>query len=154
MDTKLHSITYQIRPTRDGRSVSLHLESLMSSKQQTVSGDAMIGSCSYPKKTNIMLKLLHFPGQRKCKNNQKNIFFLCCVAYKLYTVVPRLVKFVDNLTNWYLRMNRRRLKGDSGLTDCKAAVETLFIVIYSMVKVMVSQLSFFSLFSGFQFVCM
>ncbi|XP_011804599.1 PREDICTED: isoleucine--tRNA ligase, cytoplasmic-like [Colobus angolensis palliatus] len=28
----------------------------------------------------------------------------------LYTVVPRLVKFVDILTNWYVRMNRRRLK--------------------------------------------
>ncbi|XP_032116415.1 isoleucine--tRNA ligase, cytoplasmic-like isoform X5 [Sapajus apella] len=31
-------------------------------------------------------------------------------AYRLYTVVPRLVKFVDILTNWYVRMNRRRLK--------------------------------------------
>ncbi|KAL0585937.1 Isoleucine--tRNA ligase, cytoplasmic [Plecturocebus cupreus] len=28
----------------------------------------------------------------------------------LYTVVPRLVKFVDILTNWRVRMNRRRLK--------------------------------------------
>jgi hypothetical protein len=26
------------------------------------------------------------------------------------TVVPKLVKFVDNLTNWYVRMNRNRLK--------------------------------------------
>ncbi|PRD17793.1 UNVERIFIED_CONTAM: Isoleucine--tRNA ligase [Trichonephila clavipes] len=31
-------------------------------------------------------------------------------AYRLYTVVPKLVKFVDHLTNWYVRMNRRRLK--------------------------------------------
>ncbi|MEQ2168461.1 Isoleucine--tRNA ligase, cytoplasmic [Goodea atripinnis] len=31
-------------------------------------------------------------------------------AYRLYTVVPRLVKFVDMLTNWYVRTNRRRLK--------------------------------------------
>nr|KAF6484903.1 hypothetical protein HJG63_006536 [Rousettus aegyptiacus] len=31
-------------------------------------------------------------------------------AYRLYTVVPRLVKFVDLLTNWYVRMNRKRLK--------------------------------------------
>ena len=35
-------------------------------------------------------------------------------------------------------MNRKRLKGDTSLDDCRAAVETLFIVIYSMVKVMVS----------------
>ncbi|XP_016112354.1 isoleucine--tRNA ligase, cytoplasmic-like [Sinocyclocheilus grahami] len=31
-------------------------------------------------------------------------------AYRLYTVVPKLVKFVDMLNNWYVRMNRRRLK--------------------------------------------
>lgn len=31
-------------------------------------------------------------------------------AYRLYTVVPRLVKFIDNLTNWYVRMNRKRFK--------------------------------------------
>lgn len=35
---------------------------------------------------------------------------LSLLAYRLYTVVPRLVKFVDILTNWYVRMNRRRLK--------------------------------------------
>ncbi|KAJ8301699.1 hypothetical protein KUTeg_020686 [Tegillarca granosa] len=31
-------------------------------------------------------------------------------AYRLYTVMPKMVKFVDQLTNWYVRMNRRRLK--------------------------------------------
>lgn len=31
-------------------------------------------------------------------------------AYRLYTVVPRLIKFIDNLTNWYVRMNRKRFK--------------------------------------------
>ena len=31
-------------------------------------------------------------------------------AYRLYTVVPRLVKFIDQLTNWYVRLNRRRHK--------------------------------------------
>lgn len=36
--------------------------------------------------------------------------FWAMSAYRLYTVVPRLVKFVDILTNWYVRMNRRRLK--------------------------------------------
>lgn len=37
-------------------------------------------------------------------------------AYRLYTVVPRLVKFVDQLTNWYVRMNRKRLKVGVGLS--------------------------------------
>ncbi|CAH1783925.1 unnamed protein product [Owenia fusiformis] len=57
-------------------------------------------------------------------------------AYRLYTVVPRLIKFVDQLTNWFVRMNRKRLKGDSGSEDCTQALETLFSVIYSMCKVM------------------
>lgn len=72
----------------------------------------------------------------------------CCVllqcfsilAYRLYTVVPRLIRFVEDLTNWYIRMNRKRLKGETDTDDCKAALETLFIVIYSMVKVMVGVL--------------
>jgi isoleucyl-tRNA synthetase len=31
-------------------------------------------------------------------------------AYHLYTVVPRLVKYINQLTNWYVRFNRRRIK--------------------------------------------
>ncbi|NXW91906.1 SYIC protein, partial [Alopecoenas beccarii] len=57
-------------------------------------------------------------------------------AYRLYTVVPRLVKFVDILTNWYVRMNRRRLKGESGTEDCIMALETLFSVLFSMCRLM------------------
>jgi len=57
-------------------------------------------------------------------------------GYRLYTVIPRLVKFIDNLTNWYVRMNRRRLKGEGGAEDCRAALETLFGVVLTMVRVM------------------
>ena len=68
--------------------------------------------------------------------------FSCLVvthtAYRLYTVVPRLVKFVDHLTNWYVRMNRKRLKGDTSKEDCKSALQTLLSVLFSMTKVMVS----------------
>lgn len=31
-------------------------------------------------------------------------------GYRLYTVVPRLVSFIDQLTNIYVRYNRKRLK--------------------------------------------
>ena len=31
-------------------------------------------------------------------------------AYRLYTVVPRLLKFIDDLTNWYVRLNRKRMR--------------------------------------------
>uniref|UniRef100_A0A8C2USK6 Isoleucine--tRNA ligase, cytoplasmic n=1 Tax=Chinchilla lanigera TaxID=34839 RepID=A0A8C2USK6_CHILA len=57
-------------------------------------------------------------------------------AYRLYTVVPRLVKFVDVLTNWYVRMNRRRLKGENGKEDCVMALETLFSVLLSLCRLM------------------
>ncbi|XP_044517790.1 isoleucine--tRNA ligase, cytoplasmic isoform X4 [Gracilinanus agilis] len=57
-------------------------------------------------------------------------------AYRLYTVVPRLVKFVDTLTNWYVRMNRRRLKGENGTSDCIMALETLFSILFSLCKLM------------------
>ncbi|XP_032368663.1 isoleucine--tRNA ligase, cytoplasmic [Etheostoma spectabile] len=57
-------------------------------------------------------------------------------AYRLYTVVPRLVKFVDMLTNWYVRTNRRRLKGENGTEDCLWALETLFSVLFSMCRLM------------------
>ncbi|EER42254.1 isoleucyl-tRNA synthetase,cytoplasmic [Histoplasma capsulatum H143] len=35
-------------------------------------------------------------------------------GYRLYTVVPRLLGLIDNTTNWYIRFNRRRLKGELG----------------------------------------
>lgn len=57
-------------------------------------------------------------------------------AYRLYTVVPRLVQFIDNLTNWYVRMNRRRLKGESGIEDCKKALCTLGSVLSYMIRLM------------------
>ncbi|KAL1117840.1 hypothetical protein AAG570_004155 [Ranatra chinensis] len=57
-------------------------------------------------------------------------------AYRLYTVVPRLVQFIDNLTNWYVRMNRRRLKGENGVADCKEALSTLGSVLCAMVRLM------------------
>ncbi|XP_066590037.1 isoleucine--tRNA ligase, cytoplasmic [Prorops nasuta] len=56
-------------------------------------------------------------------------------AYRLYTVVPCLIKFIDNLTNWYVRMNRKRIKGECGQKDCESALNTLFSVIYTMVLV-------------------
>lgn len=56
-------------------------------------------------------------------------------TYKLYTVIPHLIKYIDNLTNWYVRMNRRRIKGEGDATDCHQALTTLFSVLYTMVCV-------------------
>ncbi|CRJ97692.1 hypothetical protein BN1723_020838, partial [Verticillium longisporum] len=55
-------------------------------------------------------------------------------AYRLYTVVPRLLSVLDNLTNWYIRFNRKRLKGVAGLglDDTKAALNTLLQVLLTL----------------------
>lgn len=48
-------------------------------------------------------------------------------AYRLYTVVPKLLNLIDSLTNWYIRFNRRRLKGyaSDDVTDTKMGLNTL-----------------------------
>ncbi|RAK97462.1 isoleucine--tRNA ligase ILS1 [Aspergillus ibericus CBS 121593] len=55
-------------------------------------------------------------------------------GYRLYTVVPRLLELIDNTTNWYIRFNRRRLKGENGVDDTQHALNTLFEVLYTLVR--------------------
>ncbi|KAL2372634.1 Isoleucine--tRNA ligase, cytoplasmic [Blastomyces gilchristii] len=55
-------------------------------------------------------------------------------GYRLYTVVPRLLGLIDNTTNWYIRFNRKRLKGELGLDDTLHALNTLFEVLYTLVR--------------------
>lgn len=57
-------------------------------------------------------------------------------AYRLYAVVPRLLQFIENLTNWYLRFNRRRIKGDAGPAESLLSMNTLFEVLYTFMKLM------------------
>ncbi|KAI9696091.1 MAG: isoleucine--tRNA ligase [Candelina mexicana] len=55
-------------------------------------------------------------------------------AYRLYTVVPRLLDLIDNTTNWYIRFNRKRLKGELGIEDTKHALNTLFEVLFTLTR--------------------
>lgn len=56
-------------------------------------------------------------------------------AYRLYTVVPRLVQFLESLTNVYVRLNRDRLRGRGGGTaDCLTALSTLYFVLLDTCK--------------------
>ncbi|KAJ3223193.1 isoleucine--tRNA ligase [Clydaea vesicula] len=57
-------------------------------------------------------------------------------AYRLYTVVPRLLRLIDDLTNWYIRFNRKRLKGENGVEDAVHALSTLHEVLFSLSKMM------------------
>ncbi|GMJ13010.1 hypothetical protein like AT4G10320 [Hibiscus trionum] len=65
-------------------------------------------------------------------------------AYLLYTVVPYLLKFIDNLTNIYVRFNRKRLKGRTGEEDCRMALSTLYNVLLTSCKVMAPFTPFFT----------
>ncbi|KMZ60609.1 Isoleucine--tRNA ligase [Zostera marina] len=65
-------------------------------------------------------------------------------AYRLYTVVPYLLKFIDNLTNIYVRFNRKRLKGRTGEDDCRMSLSTLYHVLVTTCKVMAPFTPFFS----------
>ena len=55
--------------------------------------------------------------------------------YRLYTVLPKLVKFIDTLCNWYVRLNRKRLRGETGPEDSFTALNTLYNVLFIMLRI-------------------
>lgn len=50
--------------------------------------------------------------------------------------MPRLLQVIDNLTNWYIRFNRRRLKGIAGLgvEDTTSSLQTLLQVLFTIIR--------------------
>ncbi|ELP91250.1 isoleucyl-tRNA synthetase, cytoplasmic, putative [Entamoeba invadens IP1] len=48
--------------------------------------------------------------------------------FRLYTVVAPLVDLLVTLSNWYIKLNRKRFRGESGLTSCS--------VLYHCLKIM------------------
>jgi isoleucyl-tRNA synthetase len=50
-------------------------------------------------------------------------------AYRLYTVVPKLVAFLESLTNWYVRLNRDRMRGTDSITDAEVSLNTTYDVL-------------------------
>ncbi|KNC76749.1 hypothetical protein SARC_10766, partial [Sphaeroforma arctica JP610] len=57
-------------------------------------------------------------------------------GYRLYAVVPKLLSFIEDLTNWYVRLNRRRIRGEEGTEDASHAVGCLFETVYTLCKLM------------------
>ena len=56
--------------------------------------------------------------------------------YHLFNVVPQLFNFIEDLTNWYIRLNRRRF-WDDGLTDDKcSAYSSLYFTLKEVSKIM------------------
>lgn len=59
-------------------------------------------------------------------------------AYHLYAVVGPLTKYFNTLTNWYIRLNRRRFKGETSVDeeDRLLAVSTLGHVLVLITRLM------------------
>src|SRR5690606_836849 len=57
-------------------------------------------------------------------------------GYRLFAVVPRLVHFIDDLTNWYIRQNRSRFWKSQDRRDQAAAFHTLHEVLTTFARVL------------------
>ncbi len=66
----------------------------------------------------------------------KNIVATEMEGYRLYNVVPGLFAFIEDLTNWYIRLNRGRFWGDDISADKIAAYSTLYEVLMELSKIM------------------
>jgi isoleucyl-tRNA synthetase len=68
-------------------------------------------------------------------------------AYELANVFPLLARFLDNLTNWYIRLNRSRFweaKGDEFTADKLSAYATVFEVLDRFGLLLAPYLPYFS----------
>ncbi|EAX96459.1 isoleucyl-tRNA synthetase family protein [Trichomonas vaginalis G3] len=61
--------------------------------------------------------------------------------YQLYNVLPELVKFIDQLNNWYVRLNRDRLKKGK---DAETGIAVLFEVLLQLSLLMAPFAPFFA----------
>ena len=77
---------------------------------------------------NITDKWIIAYGQRLIKfvrNEMEN--------YRLYTVVEELLSFLEKLTNWYIRLNRPRLRGEQGQEESAMSLNILSSVLIELV---------------------
>lgn len=65
------------------------------------------------------------------ENTQKEM-----THYRLYNVVPGLLQFIEDLTNTYIRFNRRHFWQDGMPEDKRLAYETLYETLLSLSKLM------------------
>jgi isoleucyl-tRNA synthetase len=66
--------------------------------------------------------------------------------YRLYNVIPPILGFIDDLTNWYIRRSRRRFWSQRGVDDNDklAAFATLYEVLVTFARVAAPVLPFIS----------
>eukprot|EP01041_Mallomonas_annulata_P002801 gene2801-5516_t len=101
-------------------------------------------------------KFIPSPILAKSSTNDVDVWILAAIyglvsfvhqemkAYRLYTVVPRLIGFIEELTNWYVRLNRNRLKGSSGEEEALIGLNVLYEVLMTMTLIMSPFTPFFT----------
>ncbi len=63
-------------------------------------------------------------------------------AYRLYAVVPVILSFIDDLTNWYVRRSRRRFWKSDNDSDKNNAYATLYKALVDFSKILAPFLPF------------
>ena len=53
-------------------------------------------------------------------------------AYRLYNVMPALFEFIEDLTNWYIRLNRARFWAEGTTQDKLSAYQTLYEALFEL----------------------
>lgn len=61
------------------------------------------------------------------KNDLKN--------FRLDVAARDIMSFIDILTNWYLKLNRDRMKGANGVEHLSASLSTMYTVLYDYLKI-------------------
>lgn len=57
-------------------------------------------------------------------------------SYTLDRSIQEIIDFIDDLTNWYIKFNRDRLKGLCGITEWHNSLVTFYKVVMSYTKIM------------------
>lgn len=65
-------------------------------------------------------------------------------GYYLYKVVPPMLAFIDDLTNWYIRRSRRRFSRNESKVDQQSAFATLYEVLVTFGQVLAPVMPFMS----------
>lgn len=63
--------------------------------------------------------------------------------YRLDTVMPFLIRFIDQLSRWFVRFNKGRMKGDFGAEKALYSLQTLYEVLLGLCKLMSPYTPFF-----------
>ena len=72
-------------------------------------------------------------------------------SYLIYNVVPALFEFIEDLTNWYIRLNRSRFWSSGFENDKKEAFSTLYSVVREFSLIMAPFTPFLSEFIFLEF---